>query len=81
MKDYRCDKLVEQATEYLEGRLTPTDVAALEVHLRLCPGCRNYLDQMRVTLKLLGEIPPETITPEAEAALGEIFDEWKATRR
>jgi hypothetical protein len=80
MKDFRCDTLVEQATEVLEGRLSPTDRAALDVHLRLCAGCRNYLDQLRATLDLLGRVPSESITPEALAVLGSIFEKWKATR-
>jgi predicted anti-sigma-YlaC factor YlaD len=78
--DLSCRELVELVTEYLEGGLGPAMRARVEEHLDACPGCRDYLEQMRQTIKMLGKLPEESITPEAEASLLRIFRDWKSGR-
>jgi predicted anti-sigma-YlaC factor YlaD len=72
-----CHELVELVTEYLEEAMAPSDRARLDLHLTGCLSCRRYLDQMRKTISAVGEIPEETVTPEAREDLLEVFRAWK----
>jgi anti-sigma factor RsiW len=64
-----CEQLVELVTDYLEEGLPPGRWSEVEAHLRLCPGCREYLDQMRRTIAELGDLPAPRLTPQARADL------------
>lgn len=64
-RDIACNELVELVTEYLEGALPTSEVAAIEAHLAICEGCRHYLDQIRATLAALGSVPVETLSDDA----------------
>jgi anti-sigma factor RsiW len=48
-----CQELVELVTDYLEDALTPEERERFEAHLDDCPGCRAYVEQMRVTIRLV----------------------------
>jgi predicted anti-sigma-YlaC factor YlaD len=72
-----CKQLVELVTEYFEGALTPQERDRFEEHVMSCPPCRVYLGQMRQTIKLMGDIPEETVSPDAEAALVAAFRGWQ----
>jgi anti-sigma factor RsiW len=58
-----CQEVVEVITDYLEGELSPEEVAIFEAHLELCDGCRWYLDQVRITIATVGRIE-ETEVPQ-----------------
>ena len=75
-----CKELVELVTEYLEGTLSPADRARFEEHLTICPGCITYVEQIRQTIRLVGRIDEESISPEAEHDLLRAFRTWKADR-
>jgi anti-sigma factor RsiW len=51
-----CKELVELVTEYLEGTLSAMDRARFEAHLAGCDDCDVYLQQMRQTISLVGEL-------------------------
>jgi predicted anti-sigma-YlaC factor YlaD len=72
-----CHELVELVTDYLEEAMAPAERARLELHLACCRPCRHYLDQMRKTIDVVGEIPEESVTPEAREDLLEVFRAWK----
>jgi anti-sigma factor RsiW len=72
-----CKELVEVITEYLEGTLAAEDRARFERHRAGCDGCKAYLDQMRATIRALGHLPPESLSPEAERALLAAFRGWR----
>jgi hypothetical protein len=72
-----CHELVELVTEYLEGAMAPAERARLVLHLAGCRPCRHYLEQMRGTIKVVGQIPEESVTPEAQAELLKVFRAWK----
>ena len=42
-----CVEFVELVTDYLEGVLPAAEARRLERHLDTCPGCTEYLEQMR----------------------------------
>ncbi len=72
-----CQELVELITDYLEGALTPADVARFDRHLDGCDGCRAYVEQMQATIDALGHLPPESLSPEAERELLTAFRDWR----
>jgi anti-sigma factor RsiW len=68
-----CQELVELVTDYLEGVLPDSEVAAVEHHLSLCPPCRRYLAQMRATIEALGYVPVESVSEAAYESLRDVF--------
>ena len=78
--DFTCHELVELVTDYLEDALAPRERARLEAHLDVCPGCREYLAQMRQTIGVLGRMPAQSIDPEMHDRLPGVFREWRRSR-
>jgi predicted anti-sigma-YlaC factor YlaD len=76
--DLGCHELVELVTAYLEGAMAPPERVRLEAHLAVCQGCRAYLDQMRLTIRAVGHLPEESVTPAAQHDLLGVFRAWKA---
>ena len=62
--DLACREVVEIATEYLEGELSAADARRLERHLETCPGCSEYLDQMRNLAGSLGDLGEGSLPAE-----------------
>jgi anti-sigma factor RsiW len=75
-----CRELVELVTGYVEGSLSAADAARFERHISTCDGCTTYLEQMRETIAVLGALPPESLSPQAERALLDAFRSWKRER-
>lgn len=73
-----CREAVELVTDYLEGTLDPRDRARLEGHLEGCPHCTEYLNQMRRTLEVLGQIEPEALAPDVQDELVALYRRWQA---
>ena len=72
-----CKELVELVTDYLEGVL-PDDVRMrFEDHLSGCDGCTNYLEQMRQTIRLTGQVREENLTTQQRDDLLRLFRDWK----
>ena len=73
-----CREIVELVTDYLEERLPSATRLAFEEHLAACPGCTNYLAQMRETIRLTGELREESLSPEVRQELLRAFRDWRA---
>lgn len=71
-----CRELVELITDYLDDRLSPADRTRFEAHLAECEACRTYLEQFRQTIRVLGRLPQESLSPEARDALLDAFRGW-----
>ena len=71
-----CQQLVELVTDYFDGCLTLPERLRFEAHLAACSGCRAYLEQMRLTLGVLGSISERTISPEARERLLSVYRAW-----
>lgn len=65
----RCRELVESITEWMEGALADEVRLRVEEHLAICPHCRGYVAQLRVTIEALRATPPSAPPPAARAAL------------
>ena len=77
-KDLVCRQAVELVTDYLEGALSRRDRRRLEAHLRDCPNCTAYLEQIRLTIRLSGAVEPEQLSAAARADLTELYRRWRA---
>jgi anti-sigma factor RsiW len=75
-----CQELVELITAYLDGTLPANERARFDAHLPNCSGCRNYLQQMRLTIRTLGSLSEASIAPLARQRLLSVFRDWKAER-
>lgn len=69
------DRAQSLFSAYLDGRLTPQEMAWLEGHLRICGAtCPQDLETLRRTVQLMRELPPVkpprpfTLRPEMAAA-------------
>ena len=58
-----CDEFVELVTAYVEGELSEADERRFVEHLAECGGCDRYLDQIRQTLRTMGDLPAESLPP------------------
>jgi anti-sigma factor RsiW len=71
-----CRELVELVTDYLEDRLSPEDRARFEAHIADCESCETYLEEMRQTVRVLGRLPEDSLSPEARDTLLAAFRDW-----
>ena len=77
-KDIVCQQAVELVTEYLEGSLSRRSRRRFEAHLRACPNCSAYLEQIRITIVLTGAVETDDLTPEAREDLSALYRRWRA---
>jgi len=77
-RDIVCLQAVEMVTDYLEGSLPRRSRRRFEAHLRACPNCAAYMEQIKLTIELTGTIEPEDLTPEAKADLTELYRRWRS---
>jgi hypothetical protein len=54
--------------------------ARFDAHMAVCPGCQDYLDQMRRTIHATGRLSEESIAPAARDHLLTLFRDWKRGR-
>jgi hypothetical protein len=72
-----CQELVELVTEYFEGTLSWRRRRRFERHIRGCHLCTRYLEQMRVTIRTVGRIDADSISPRARDELLHAFADWR----
>jgi anti-sigma factor RsiW len=72
-----CQELVDLVTDYLEGALPAETRARFEEHLTPCPGCAEYVEQMRQTIRATGRLNQESLDPATRDELLALFDTWK----
>jgi predicted anti-sigma-YlaC factor YlaD len=72
-----CKEIVELVTAHLDGALDSETTARVEHHLQLCPGCLNYVEQMRTTAHIIEAITPEAIDPDFRERLLDAFRQWR----
>lgn len=76
-EDVTCQEIVEIVNDYVEGALGPHEREAVELHLNLCDGCSDYLQQLRVAIALTGELPADALSPEVEDELCSAFRNFR----
>jgi anti-sigma factor RsiW len=73
-----CRRAVDLVTDYLEGALSRSQQARFEAHLRECPHCAQYLEQIRTTIRAAGRVQPDELEPGAKADLMDLYRRWRA---
>ncbi len=74
-----CKSFIELVTAYLEGELPEAEQRRFEAHLEDCPYCTTYLEQMRQTIRMVGQLSEASLGPEVKADMLHRFRDW--TRR
>ena len=69
MNDLDCSEFVELVTAFLDDTLDAEGKRRFVDHLALSEGCTRYLHQFRQTIRELGDLPVETLSPEARDGL------------
>lgn len=77
MEPISCQEVVELVTDYLEGAMSPHDVARFEHHLTLCEGCVFYVEQIRMTIDAVGRVGEEDVPPEIRDELVAAFRNFR----
>ena len=77
--DLVCRQGVELVNDYLEGVLPRHDRRRFEQHLRACPNCTAYLEQMRITIAVSGRLTPEDLSAEARDEFTRLFRRWNGS--
>jgi anti-sigma factor RsiW len=67
--DLACIRVVEMVTDYLEGVLPEVEARRLEHHLETCPGCSEYLKQLRTVAGSLRGVTEESFPAEIRDGL------------
>jgi anti-sigma factor (TIGR02949 family) len=63
-EELACVDVVELVTDYLEGALPAAEATRLERHLETCPGCTEYLEQLRAIAGSLRGVTEESFPAE-----------------
>jgi anti-sigma factor RsiW len=76
-----CRQVSELATDYLDGQLSLLARLRFRRHLRRCPPCACFVEQLDTTVKLLGGLPHEPLCPETRAKLMRCYKDWKQSQQ
>lgn len=72
-RELNCDEFVELITAFLDGALDAETEGRVVNHLASCDGCERYLDQIRETIRAVGDLPPQRLSGAAREALLSAF--------
>jgi anti-sigma factor RsiW len=75
--DLVCREVVQLATDYLEDALSRRQRRRFERHLRGCPNCSAYLEQLRLTISFSGQADPEALPAEAWEDLIRLYRRYR----
>jgi anti-sigma factor RsiW len=75
-RDLECRQAVELVTDYLEGALSRRQRRRFEAHIRACPNCSAYLEQIQAVIATSGSIAPDDLTPRARDDLTALYRRW-----
>jgi hypothetical protein len=78
--DLSCKAVVEMLTDYLEKRLPHEALVRLEQHLVWCVWCDDYLEQLKHTIAISGQLPGQQPSLETVEKMKAMFASWKGTK-
>jgi anti-sigma factor RsiW len=76
-RDLGCEQAVELVTDYLDGALSRRQRRRFEAHIRACPNCSAYLEQIQAVIATSGSITPDDLTPQARDDLTAFYRQWR----
>jgi predicted anti-sigma-YlaC factor YlaD len=71
-----CQQMTALITDYLEERMSFMDRARFQLHVGMCRNCRRYLRQMKLSVAVLGSMPPEPVPDDVMDSLLARFGDW-----
>ena len=71
-----CKALVACSSDYLDGQLRFTEGLSVRAHLAMCVNCRRFVRQMRLTLRVLQQMP-EPLVSDLDAVAAQLADAVK----
>ncbi len=74
MATAKCQHLLENLSNYLDGEAPEELCAEIERHLDGCDDCRVVVDTLRKTISLYHELPQPELPPEARWRLYKSLD-------
>jgi anti-sigma factor RsiW len=75
-----CREVVELVTAYLDGALSAEETERMEAHLRACPYCVEYVDQIRATAHVAAVATVELELRPNRDELLRAFEEFRRSR-
>jgi anti-sigma factor RsiW len=75
--DHGCAEFVELTTAFLDGAMDERAERRFLEHLVACPGCERHLEQLSRTVQVLGQLPRERLSVDAEQRLLGVFRSWR----
>jgi predicted anti-sigma-YlaC factor YlaD len=73
-----CRQMTELVTDYLESRMIWWDRVRFQMHVGMCRHCREYLRQMKETIRAAGRVTIEPPPSVVEEELLRRFRDWKS---
>jgi len=73
-----CKEITAKVTDYLEAALPAAERSQFEGHVAQCAGCRTYVEQMRQTVQLVGQLKETSVPAETKARLLAMFRQRQA---
>lgn len=64
-----CLQATERMADLLDGRLPAGQRLAMWLHVKVCPPCGRYLQQLRDTANALSRIPPQPAPENLQRAV------------
>jgi predicted anti-sigma-YlaC factor YlaD len=65
----KCVEIVALSSDYLDGQLRFSDGLSVRTHLAICRNCRRFVWHMRLSLRVLQQMPePEVVDVETVAS-------------
>ena len=78
--DIACQEVVELVTAYFDGSLSGRDRRRFRAHIKGCPHCSAYLEQMRLVIEASGELRVDDLAADVRSELVGAFRGWKRQR-
>ncbi len=74
-----CKQLVFCSSDYLDGQLRVTERLSVRTHLLMCGNCRRFVQQMRLTQRVVQQMP-EPMVDNLEAVATQLAETLKQSR-
>jgi anti-sigma factor RsiW len=72
-RDLVCEQAVALVTDYLEDVLPRRQRRRFEAHLRNCPNCARYFEQIQLTIDTVGHVEPEALDADVKDDLIDLY--------
>lgn len=67
-----CKEMSELGSDIIDNHLGLHTRMAVLMHLGMCPRCRRYIKQLRLTSRVLQQLPPDTAPVDTKAILDKV---------